>query len=123
MTTPLANLFDRIVGKNIGDGNATEHSEHTDGKILEFTAPSDLYILQLDLSNVETTGVQVTIELETDSKTINWVKGVQIPVGATVSIIEGQKAVLKSGDKLRIKCDTASKTVDAFISFIKEINS
>jgi hypothetical protein len=120
---PVANLFDRIVGKNIGDGAVAEFSEHTDGEILEFTAPSDLYILQLDLSNVETTGVQVTIELETDAKTINWVKGVQIPVGATISIVEGQKAVLKSGDKLRIKCDTAGETVDAFISFIREVNT
>ena len=106
------NLFDRVIG--VASNTGAE---------LVFTAPSDLYLIQLDLSNVDTTGVQVSVEMSAGSKTINWVKGVQIPVGATVSIIEGQKAVLKSGDKLTIRCDTGGKTVDAFISFIKEINT
>lgn len=110
------NLFDRVIGVA---GNS--------GAELVFTAPSDLYLIQLDLSNVDTTGIQVSVEISgkinEEVKTINWVKGVQIPVGATISIIEGQKAVLMKDDTLTIRCDTAGETVNAFISFIKEINT
>jgi hypothetical protein len=116
-------LFDRIIGKEIGDGAVEDHSVHTVGAVLEFTAPSDLYFVQFDISNVETTGIQVTVEVESGGKIIEWVSSVQIPVGSTLSAFEGQKGVLLSGDKIRVKCDTATRRVDLWASFIREINT
>jgi hypothetical protein len=116
-------LFDRIIAKDVGDGAVADHSVHAAGEIVEFTAPSDLYFTQFDISNIETTGIQVTVEVEVGGKIIEWLSSIQIPAGATLSGFEEQKGVLKAGDKIRLKCDTATKRVDLWASFIREINT
>ena len=116
-------LFDRFIAKDVGDGAVEDYTVHTSGATVEFTAPSDLYFLQFDVSNIETTGIQISVEVEAGGKVIEWVSSVQIPVGATLAVLEGQKAVLLAGDKIRLKCDTSGKKVDLFASFIKEVNT
>jgi len=90
-----------------------------------YTAPTGAaYLIQLDVACLEDSGVQVTIVLEDSSENIsvNLIKGAPIPPGSSIQVIDGQKIVLESGDKLKIKCDTSGSKVDVVASLIEDIN-
>lgn len=90
-----------------------------------YTAPADgAYLIQFDICNVDTAGVNVSVKVVSDSGAIEayQIKDVPLPNGATLSVLSGQKLVLESGDYIQAKCETTGKTIDVICSLVANVN-
>jgi hypothetical protein len=78
----------------------------------------------LDISGTPTTGVQIDIDIIkfSSGSTVKWLRGVPIPVAATLQVVEGTKQVLKTGDIVRVTCLTSGETVDVNGSYVNGVN-
>ena len=78
-------------------------------------------VVGIRLVNVTGTSINVTAAIENSSNTTELIVNAPIPAGSSLELIDGgAKIILKSGDKLKAKSDTASslKTVVSFIDSI-----
>lgn len=92
-----------------------------------YTAPSlkDSYVIELDISCVGTTGVQVSVRVSDSSAgTASYVvKAATIPLGASLQVVDTQKIVLETGDHIDVICDTSGQVVDVICSVIEDVNN
>lgn len=94
-----------------------------------YTAPvgpdKDSYFIELDISSVGTTGVQVSVRVVDVSagETAHLCKQAPVPIGSALQVIDGQKIVLEAGDKIEVICDTPGEVVDAIGSLIEDVNN
>jgi len=86
---------------------------------------STIIVLGLTLANVHTAQVTATAQLvstttqtsQTQNTTANLVKDAAIPVGSSLSVIDG-KLVLNVGDVIKIDCSVADK-VSVLMSYME----
>ena len=65
----------------------------------------------------------MTAAVENNSNTTEMIVNAPIPAGSSLELIDGgAKIILKSGDKLKAKSDTAS-SLKAVVSFIDSIST
>jgi|TARA_R100001126_G_scaffold47766_1_gene26899 hypothetical protein len=80
-------------------------------------------VVGIRLVNVSGTSINVTAAVENNSNTTEMIVNAPIPAGSSLELIDGgAKIILKSGDKLKAKSDTAS-SLKAVVSFIDSIST
>ncbi len=80
-------------------------------------------VVGIRLVNVHSSAINVTAAVENSSNTTELILEAPIPKGSSLELIDGgAKIILKSGDKLKAKSDTAS-SLKAVVSFIDEIST
>ena len=80
-------------------------------------------VVGIRLVNSTGTSINVTCAIENNSNTTELIANAPIPAGSSLELIDGgAKIILKSGDKLKAKSDTAS-SLKAIVSFIDAISS
>ena len=80
-------------------------------------------VVGIRLVNVTTSSINVTVAIENSSNDTELVKLSLIPGGSSLELIDGgAKIILKSGDKIKAKSDTAS-SLKAVVSFIDSIST
>ena len=87
---------------------------------------STIIVLGLTLANVHTAQVTGTVQLvstttqtsQTQNTTAHIVKDIPVPAGSSLEYFGGNKIVMKSGDTLSIKCDTAN-SLNAYFSYME----
>ena len=80
-------------------------------------------VVGIRLVNVHSSAINVTAAVENSSNTTELILEATIPKGSSLELIDGgAKIILKSGDKLKAKSDTAS-SLKAVVSFIDEIST
>ena len=80
-------------------------------------------VVGIRLSNVSTSSINVTVAIENSSNDTELISLAPIPGGSSLELIDGgAKIILKSGDKLKAKSDTAS-SLKAVVSFIDSIST
>ena len=80
-------------------------------------------VVGIRLSNVSTSSINVTVAIENSSNDTELIKLAAIPGGSSLELIDGgAKIILKSGDKIKAKSDTAS-SLKAVVSFIDSIST
>jgi len=90
-----------------------------------YTAPVgvDSLVMQLDIANILSTGVQVDVTLtKSGGSPVYMLKDVPVPAGSTLRVTESQKIVLEAEDLIQITASDVS-AVDVVASFIEDINS
>ena len=108
----MAQNFRRFTSNNIGTGATTV-----------LTADSFDTIVGISLANVTTSAIIVSCYINDGSNDIHLVKGVSIPSGSALQVLDGgAKFVLQSGDVLKVQSDTAS-SIDVWVSVVDAIST
>jgi hypothetical protein len=79
-----------------------------------------LIVLSMLASNK--TGTSADVDIYIDKSTgddVYLIRNAPVPAGSTLEIINGNKVILKSGDKIQARCGTAS-AVDLTISYLEQ---
>ena len=92
-----------------------------------FTSNSDDAVIGIRLANIVTQTIQADIYITSSasggSADSYIVKGVSIPQGSSIELIDGgAKVVLQSGDVLKAKSDTAN-SLNVWVSYIDSIST
>ncbi|CAB4141342.1 hypothetical protein UFOVP410_181 [uncultured Caudovirales phage] len=110
-------IFKNAIKKDVGNSFTT---------IYETPSSKTSYVIQLDISSVSNSGVQVSVRVKDTSQGVGGtsaflVKNAPIPVGSAIQVIDGQKIVLEATDLIEVKCDTTGSTVDVIMSLIEDV--
>ena len=76
-----------------------------------YTSPSatTAIVLGLTLSNISTSNIEVTVNLENnDGDNVSVVTNAEIPAKASLEIMSGNKYVMETSDVLKVKSNTAN---------------
>lgn len=86
-----------------------------------YTAPAsnEVVTIGINLANVHTSQIYVTLQHVGTGNTINLIKDVPIPAGSSLSPLDG-KINLVAGDILRVSSDTEN-SVDVLISVLEQV--
>jgi len=79
-----------------------------------------LIVLSMLASNK--TGTSADVDIYIDKSTgddVYLIRNAPVPAGSTLEIINGNKVILESGDKIQARCGTAS-AVDLTISYLEQ---
>ena len=80
-------------------------------------------VVGLRLVNVSGSAINVDVAIENSSNDTELIKNAPVPAGSSLELIDGgSKIILKSGDKMKAKSDTAS-SLKAIISYIDAIST
>ena len=80
-------------------------------------------VVGVRLINVTGTAINVHCAIENNSNTTELISNAPIPAGSSQELIDGgAKIILKSGDKIKAKSDTAS-SLKAVVSYIDAIST
>lgn len=80
-------------------------------------------VVGIRLVNVSSSSINITCAIENSSNTTELINLAPIPGGSSLELIDGgAKIILKSGDKIKAKSDTAS-SLKAVVSFIDSIST
>ena len=80
-------------------------------------------VVGIRLVNVAGSAINATCQIKNGSDTTELILNVPIPAGSSLELIDGgSKIILKSGDKLEAKSDTAS-SLKAIVSYIDAIST
>tara|TARA_R100001463_G_scaffold68170_2_gene121641 strand:+ start:293 stop:625 length:333 start_codon:yes stop_codon:yes gene_type:complete len=80
-------------------------------------------VVGVRLINVTGTAINVHCGIENNSNTTELISNAPIPAGSSLELIDGgAKIILKSGDKIKAKSDTAS-SLKAIVSYIDAIST
>ncbi len=80
-------------------------------------------VVGIRLINVTGTAINVHCGIENSSNTTELISNAPIPAGSSLELIDGgAKIILKSGDKIKAKSDTAS-SLKAVVSYIDAIST
>ena len=78
-------------------------------------------LLELDVANVQTSIVSVTVTVTDASngdQATNLVKLAPLPTGGTLQVVSGQKVILEAGDKVQV---TATGTCDVVAAVLEDV--
>ena len=108
----MAQNFRRYTSNNIGTSAATV-----------LTADSYDTIVGISVSNVTTSGINVSVYINDGSNDIHLVKDAPITAGGALQVVDGgAKFVVQSGDALKVISDTAS-SADVWVSAVDAIST
>jgi hypothetical protein len=112
MPPTVSNFQNFMVSRTNGDVDTT---------VFTNSALKRSMLLQLDICNTYTSGIQVTVEIYDNSATTDFklVYNAPIPQGSTIKIIDGQKLVLEEDDLVKVTVNTPSGTADIIGSFME----
>lgn len=81
-------------------------------------------VTQLIGCNLQNSGIVVDVQVfRADAvETVNILRGVPLPAGATIKIIEDDKLVLGPGDQLLVRTSVANGA-DFFVSLVEDVNA
>ena len=80
-------------------------------------------VVGVRLVNVTGSAINVDVAVENSSNDTELIKNAPIPAGSSLELIDGgSKIILKSGDKIKAKSDTAS-SLKAIVSYIDAIST
>ena len=105
--------------------NAHKQGVTTITDVYETPATKTSIVLEMDVANVTTSLVQVTVTV-TDSDatggatTTHLVKKAPLPTGGTLQVVSGQKIILDAGDKIQV---TSTGTCDVVAAVLEDINT
>ena len=79
-------------------------------------------LIELDVANTGSSGVQVTVMIYDSSATTEYhiVKNAPIPSGGALKVVSGQKVVLNGDDEVRVYASAA--TVDVISSILEDVS-
>ena len=100
----MAQDFERNIARNVGTSASTI-----------FTADSDDAVVGINVANVTTSQIKVSVFVTVSSNDHFLVKDAPIPPQSTLKIVSGQKVVLNSDDKVLVYGSAASLDVVASI--------
>jgi hypothetical protein len=106
----MANNFDRAILDGTNMAANTLHSLY----FCPTSATTKTVGIGLLFSNVGTSQVLVTLAFN-NTETM---KDIPVPAGSSLEYFGGNKIVMKSGDSLAIKCDTAN-SLNAYFSYME----
>ena len=108
----MAQDFERNIARNVGTSASTI-----------FTADSDDAVVGINLANVTTSQIKVSVLVTNSSADYHLVKDAPIPASSALQVLDGgAKFVLQNGDALKVQSDTAS-SVDVWVSRVDTISS
>ena len=105
--------------------NFRRYTKNNVGTSVENVYTADSYdtIVGVALTNVHSSSINVDVYINDGTNDIYLIISAPIPDGSHLQLIDGgAKIILKSGDKLKAKSDTAS-SLKAIVSFIDAISS
>ena len=101
--------------------NAHEQGITTIRDIYEAPAGKTTLLLELDVANVITSIVSVTVTVtdasNSDTST-HLVKKAPLPTGGTLQVVSGQKVILEAGDKVQV---TTTGACDVVASVLEDV--
>jgi|TARA_B100000959_G_scaffold283187_1_gene351450 hypothetical protein len=99
--------------------NAHKQGITTITDIYEAPAGKTSILLELDVANVQTSIVSVTVTVTDASNSdvaTNLVKLAPLPTGGTLQVVSGQKVILEAGDKVQVAttgtCDVVAAVLE-----------
>jgi hypothetical protein len=107
----MAQDFERHIARSTGTSGATI-----------FTSNSDDAIISIRLANISGSTITVDVFMTVSSANYYLVKGINIPSGSSVELIDGaSRFVVVSGDALKVDCDT-DNALDVWVSVVDAIS-
>ena len=107
----MAQDFERNIARNVGTSASTI-----------YTADSDDAVVGINVANVTTSQIKVSVFVTVSSNDHFLVKDAPIPASSSLQILDGgAKFVLQSGDALKVQSDTAS-SCDVWLSRVDTIS-
>ena len=101
----MAQDFERNIANNVGTSATTI-----------FTADSDDAVVGINIANVTTSQIKVSVFITASSVDYHLVKDAPVPASSAIQILDGgAKFVLQNGDALKVQSDTAS-SADVWLS-------
>ena len=108
----MAQNFRRYTNNNVGTSAVTL-----------FTANSFDTVVGINVANVVTSQITVSVYINDGANDIHLVKDAPIPVGGALQILDGgAKIVMVSGDALKVKSSVAS-SADVWVSVVDAIST
>lgn len=108
----MAQNFRRYTNNNVGTSAVTL-----------FTANSFDTVVGINVANVVTSQITVSVYINDGANDIHLVKDAPIPVGGALQLLDGgAKFVVQSGDALKVTSDTAS-SADVWVSCVDDIST
>ena len=101
--------------------NAHKQGVTTITDIYEAPAGKTSILLELDVANVQTSIVSVTVTVTDASNSdvaTNLVKLAPLPTGGTLQVVSGQKVILEAGDKVQV---TTTGTCDVVAAVLEDV--
>ena len=109
----MAQNFRRYTSNNVGGA----------GAVTLFTADSYDTIVGINICNVVTSQITVSLYINDGANDIHLVKDAPIPVGGALQVLDGgAKFVVQSGDALKMTSDTTS-SADVWVSTVDDIST
>ena len=107
----MAQDFERNIANNVGTSASTI-----------FTADSDDAVVGINIANVTSSQIKVSVFITVSSVDYHLVKDAPVPAQSAIQILDGgAKFVLQNGDALKDQSDTAS-SADVWISRVDTIS-
>lgn len=131
----LAGIFKNAIVSAVGKNQTTDPTNGNtvlvnEGFTTIYTTPTTppncaSYVIECDIACVSDSGVQVSVRVVKANGTTkaHVVKNAPIPVGSSLQVIDGQKLVLESGDRLEAMCETNGEVVDVIVSLVEDVNN
>lgn len=90
-----------------------------------YTAPAlkRSFVIQLDIASTGNTGVQIDVVINDGSNDFYLGKAIPVPIGSALEFVQDKKIVLKAGETIKVRCATPGEVVDAFLSFVEDVNA
>ena len=108
----MAQDFERYGDQDVGTSAVAIH-----------TSNSDDAIIGINLANVHTSQILVSVYITVSSADYYIIKNAPIPTGSTLQVLDGgARITLVSGDALKVVSNTAS-SLDAWISVVDAIST
>ena len=108
----MAQDFTRYIARSTGTSGATI-----------FTSNSDDAVISIRLANIAAASITADVFLTVSSANYYLVKGITIPTGSSVELIDGaSRFVVQSGDALKVDCDT-NNALDVWVSVVDAIST
>ena len=101
--------------------NAHKQGITTITDIYEAPAGKTSILLELDVANIQTSIVSVTVTVTDASngdQATNLVKLAPLPTGGTLQVVSGQKVILEAGDKVQV---TTTGTCDVVAAVLEDV--
>ena len=107
----MAQDFERNIARNVGTSASTI-----------FTADSDDAVVGINVANVTTSQIKISVFVTVSSADHYLVKDAPVPASSAIQILDGgAKFALQSGDALKVQSDTAS-SADVWLSRVDTIS-
>ena len=107
----MAQDFERNIANNVGTSASTI-----------FTADSDDAVVGINIANVTSSQIKVSVFITVSSVDYHLVKDAPVPAQSAIQILDGgAKFGLQNGDALKVQSDTAS-SADVWLSRVDTIS-